>query len=198
MKAVAIHDFDRHFQIARSTGLKLNSFVASCTGWWVAEKTGNIQDCIEINDRKDRSMESYMRAAPPPNYEVSVFLCNAGVFFGVETHHQHLQPRRDLSRLYEYAGINNIQQAEEGYRSSAEYANFRATARSSADWLTHLHPEHADVALIRAVLSFFKAARTVELSWLDDLPPADTTTLHSYFDSHILSDNTACADRRGV
>jgi hypothetical protein len=32
--------------------------------------------------------------------------------------------------------------------------------------------------MMRAVLSFSKAARTVELSWLDDLPPADATTLH--------------------
>ena len=126
-------------------------------------------------------MESHMRAAPPPNFEVPLFLCNAGVFVGVETHHQHLQPRRDLSRLFEYAGINNTQQAEEGYRSSAEYAGFRATAKSSADGLTHNHPGHADVALIRAVLSFSEAVRTVELSWLDDLPPADTTTLHCTF-----------------
>jgi hypothetical protein len=31
---------------------------------------------------------------------------------------------------------------------------------------------------MRAVLSFSKAARIVELSWLADLPPADATTLH--------------------
>jgi hypothetical protein len=178
MKAVSIHDFDRHFQIARSTTFKYNKLCVMQVEWWVAEETGNIQDCVEICDRKDRVMESYMRAAPLPSYEVPFFLHNAGVFVGVETHHQHLQPRRDLSRLFEYAGINNTQQAEEGYRSSAEYATVRAIARSSADGLTHIHPVHADVAMIRAVLSFSKAARTVELSWLDDLPPADTTTLH--------------------
>jgi hypothetical protein len=32
--------------------------------------------------------------------------------------------------------------------------------------------------MIRAALNFSKAARTVELGWLDDLPSADTTTLH--------------------
>jgi hypothetical protein len=178
MKAVSIHDFDRHFQIARNTTYKYNSLCGMQVEWWVAEKTGNVQDCIEICDRKDRLMESYMRAAPLPFYEVSFFLCNTGVFVGVETHHQHLQPRRDLSRLFEYAGINNMQQAEEGYRSSAEYAGFRTAAKSTADGLTHLHPEHANVALIRAVLSFSVAACAVELGWLDDLPPADATTMH--------------------
>jgi hypothetical protein len=178
MKAVAIHDFDRHFQIARNTAFKYNHLFGMQVEWWVAEKTGNVQDCVEINDRKDRVMESYMRAAPPPNMEVPFFLHNAGAFVGVETYHQHLQPTRDLSRLFEYAGINNIQHAEEGYRSSAEYAIFRTIAKSSADGLTHIYPEHATVSMIRAVLSFSKAARTVELSWLDDLPPADTTTLH--------------------
>jgi hypothetical protein len=181
MKAVSIHNFDRHFQVVRNAAFKMDVFVAMFAGWWVAEKTGNIQDCIEIDDRKDNVMESYMRAAPSPYLEVSAFLCSAAAFVGVETHLQHLQPRRDLSRFYEYAGINNIQQAEEGYRASAEYAWFRAIAKSTADGLTHIHPEHAHVALIRAVLSFSKAARTVELSWLDDLPPADATTLHCTF-----------------
>jgi hypothetical protein len=181
MKQISIHDFDRHFQIARSTTLKYNGFLGLQPQCWVVEKTGNVQDCIEINDRKNRTMESYMQAAPPPNYEVPFYLTGRGAFVGVEAHHQHLQPRRDLSRFFEYAGIDNVQQAEEGYRSSAEFASsngFHATSKSSADGLTHIYPEHAVVSLIRAVLSFSVAARTVELSWLDDLPPADATTLH--------------------
>jgi hypothetical protein len=96
----------------------------------------------------------------------------------VEAHHQHLQPRRDLARFFQYAGIDNVQQAKEGYCSSAELAYNRQLSKSSADGLTHIYHEHAVVSQIRAVLSFSKAARTVELSWLDDLPPADTTTLH--------------------
>jgi hypothetical protein len=95
----------------------------------------------------------------------------------VEAHHQHLQPRRDLSRFFEYAGITNVQQAEEGYRSSAESAYFRSVSKSSADGLTHMYHEHAMVSHIRAVLSF-SVVRTSELSWLNDLPPADATTLH--------------------
>jgi hypothetical protein len=66
---------------------------------------------------------------------------------------------------------------EEGYRSSAEHAYFRSASKSSADGLTYMYHEHDVVSHIRAVLSF-SVARTVELSWLDDMPPADATTLH--------------------
>jgi hypothetical protein len=178
MKGISIHDFDRHFQITRSTAFKYNIYLWLQCSWWVVEKTGNVQDCIEINDRKNRAMESYMRAAPPPNLEVPLSLSGRSDFVGVEAHHHHLQPRRDLSRFFEYAGIDNAEQAEEGCRSSAEYVVYRTTSKSSADGLTHIYHEHAVVSLIRAVLSFPVAARTVELTWLDDLPPADATTLH--------------------
>jgi hypothetical protein len=84
-----------------------------------------------------------------------------------------------MLRLLEYADINNTHQAEEGYRSSAEWAITRsALSGSSADGLHHTCPEHAMVAMIRAVLSLSVDARNVDLSWLDDLPPADATTLH--------------------
>jgi hypothetical protein len=96
-----------------------------------------------------------------------------------------MQPRRDLSRFFEYAGIADVQQAEEGYRSSAEYAYIRLTSKSSADGLTHSYHEHAMVSHKRAVLSFSVASPTVELSWLDDLPPADATTLHCTYTSAL-------------
>jgi hypothetical protein len=75
-------------------------------------------------------------------------------------------------------GIDNTQHAEEVCRSSAEHTIFRAMASSSADGLTHLWHEHTMIALLRAVLSFAVGTCGVELSWLDDLPPADATTLH--------------------
>jgi hypothetical protein len=146
--------------------------------WHIAEKTGNIQHCIEINDQQYRAMESYMRAAPPPGWDVPFFSATRGVFVGVETHHQHLQPRQNFTGLLKYAGINNTQQAEEVYRSSAEWMIFRSISKSSVDGLAHILPEHAVVAMIRAVLSFSMGSRDVELGWLDELPPASTTTLH--------------------
>jgi hypothetical protein len=178
-KAVSIHSFDRHFQIARTTAFTFDFFLSFQYEWWIAEKTGNAGDCIETNNRKNQAMESYTRAAPPPSHDFPHFLaCRAG-FFGVEAHHQHLQPRRDISRFFEYAGIDSTQQAEEGYRSSIEFTIYRDVfSKSSADGLTHLFSEHAVVSLIRALLSFSMAARTVELSWLDNLPPPDATTLH--------------------
>jgi hypothetical protein len=178
MKAVSIHDFDRHFEIARSTAFKFDVFLALQHEWLVVEKTGNVQDCIEMNDRTYRGMESYIRAAPPANYEVPYFLNSCGAYVGVEAHLQHVQPRRDLLRFFAYAGISNVHQAEEGYRSSAEYAIYHSNSNSTADGLTHIYHEHAVVSMIRAVLSFSVAAPTVELSWLDELPPADATTLH--------------------
>jgi hypothetical protein len=179
MKVMSIHNFDRHFQIARTTAYRVDQLFIGNYEWYAGEKTGNVQDSIDINDVEIKNMESYMRAAPPPMSEVPFFLSNRAAFVGVETHNQHLQPRRDLfSRFYEYAGINTVQQTEEGYRSSAEYAYFRATSKSSVDGFSHIYPEHATVSMIRAVLSLSKAAHTVEQSWLDDLPPADATTLH--------------------
>jgi hypothetical protein len=75
-------------------------------------------------------------------------------------------------------GIDTTQHAEDGYRSSAEHAIYRAAASSTADGLAHHWHEHTMVALLRAVPSFAVGTRDVELSWLDDLPPADATTLH--------------------
>jgi hypothetical protein len=180
IKAISVYTFDRHFQIARATGFRLDGLLTWPYGWWLAEKTGNVQDCIEYNAQINRGMDSsYMRAAPPPNYEIPFHLSCRGAFVGVEAHHQHMQPRRNLLRLFEYAGINNVQQAEEGYRSSAEFAFFHAISKSSADGLTHIYSEQAMDCLIRAELSFTEVAGTdVDLRWLDDLPPADATTLH--------------------
>jgi hypothetical protein len=79
-------------------------------------------------------------------------------------------------------GINDVQQAEEGYRSSAETSTFRSIAMapttSSADGLTHIFPEHALVAQIRALLSFSVGMHDTDPSWLDGLPPADATTMY--------------------
>jgi hypothetical protein len=178
MEAVAVHAFDRHFQIARTTTFRVEMLLVLTTEWCVAEKTGNIQHCIDINDRKYRTMESYLRAAPPPSLDLAYYLCGRGSFVGVEAHHQHLQPRQNVLRLLEYASINDTQQAEEGYRSSAEWRICRTLSASSADGLHHMNPEHAMVAMIRALLSLSVDARNVDLSWLDDLPPADAATLH--------------------
>jgi hypothetical protein len=178
MKASLIYNFDRHFQIARTVGFRYDTFLTQKRNWVAAEKTGNVQCCIEVNDRHNRAMESYMRADPPLSIEVPLSLLDRGAFLGVEAHHQHLQLRRDLSRFFEYAGINSIVQAKDGYRSSPKCAYLRTTAKSTADGLVHIYHEHAMLSMIHAVLSFSEAARTVELSWLDDMPPADTTTLH--------------------
>jgi hypothetical protein len=149
MKAISIHNFDRHFQIARTTAFRFDTLFGGNYEWYVGEKTGNVQDSIDFNDVEIKYMESYMRAGPPPMCEVPFFLSNRAAFVGLETHNQHLQPRRDLlSRFYEYAGINTVQQTEEGYRSSAEYAYFRATSKSSVDGFSHIYPEHATVSMI--------------------------------------------------
>jgi hypothetical protein len=184
--AVLVYNFDRHFQIARSTAFRMDAHLFLQTEWWSTEKTGNVQDCIEINDRKYRAMESYIRADPLPGAVVFCVICRHGAFVGVEAHHQHLQPRQDFSRLFEYAGINNVHQAEEGYRSSAQFTYHRSTSKASADGLSHIYHEHAVVAMLRAVMSFSVAARTMELSWLDGLPPANATTLHCTSSSAVL------------
>jgi hypothetical protein len=182
MESIFAYSFDRHFQIARSIGFRFDATLMCSSAWSIPEKTGNIQDCIEVNDRNYQAMESYMRAAPSPNMELSHSLHARGVFFGIETHHQHLQPRQNIAGVLKYMGINDVQQAEEGYRSSAESTTFRSIAMaptgSSADGLTHLFPEHALVAQIRALLSFSVGMHDTDLSWLDGLPPADATTLY--------------------
>jgi hypothetical protein len=178
MEAISVHAFDRHFQIARSTTYRFEVLLFVPIEGHIAEKTGNVQDCIEINDRKFRAIESYMRAAPSPGMEVFTFGTGRGGFVGVEAHHQHLQPKQNLTGFFKYAGINTTQQAEEGYRSSAEWGVMRAISSSSPDGLTHLFHEHFLVALIRAILTFSVGTRDVELSWLDDLPPADATTMY--------------------
>jgi hypothetical protein len=188
IEAISVHDFHRHFQIARSTAFRGDSLMVGAVEWTVADKTGNIQGCIEINDKKYRAMELYMRAAPPPFQDMPYFLTARGAFVGVEAHHQHLQPRQNITGALKYMGINNAKQAEEGFRSSAEWVFFRSTTSSSADGLAHLFPEHMFVALIRAVLSLSAVGtRNVELSWLDELPPADATTLHCTALSNCLT-----------
>jgi hypothetical protein len=186
MEAVSVHAFDRHFQIARTTAFMTDLLLTASLEWYVAEKAGNVQHCIDINDRTYQTMESYMRAAPSPGIEVSYFLLTRSSFVGVEAYHQHLQPRQNILRLLEYAGINDTQQAGEGYRSSAEWAYLRSVSRSSADGLSHTSPEHTVVAMIRALLSFSVDARNVDLNWLDDLPPADATTLYDTSISNLV------------
>jgi hypothetical protein len=187
MKTMSIYNFDRHFQIARTIAMRYDMFLALKRAGYVAEKTGNVQYCIEFNGRHNRAMESYMRADPPPHLEVGFSLFGRCEFVGVEVHHQHLQTRRNLSRFFEYAGINDPQQTEEGFRSSSQLGYFRSATRSTADGLAHIFPEHCNVSIIRAVLSFAVAARTMELSWLDSMPTADATTLHCTSSSSMFA-----------
>jgi hypothetical protein len=184
MEAISIYKFDRHFQIARSTTSRNDTLLSFAVEVFIAEKTGNIQQCIEINDRKYRSIESYMRAAPSAYFEIPLFLYTRGVFIGTETHLQHLQPHHNLSGVLKYAGFRSTQQAEEGYRSSAEYASVRAITTSSVDGLHHLYPEHAQVALIRALMSL--SVDNMDLSWLDSLPPADAPPMYDLASSAMI------------
>jgi hypothetical protein len=179
MEPISVYDFDRHFQIGRSTSYRADLFLCfPLLEGNVVEKTCNIQHCIEINDRRYRAAESYIRAAPLPSFELPYFLWGRCDFIGAETHYQHLQPRRDFLRYFKYLCIDNTQQILEGYRSSAEFSFMRMLSRSSVDGLHHLYPEHSMFALTCAVMTFLVNAREVELSWLDDLPPAGATTLH--------------------
>jgi hypothetical protein len=186
MDAVSIHDFDRHFQIARSTAFRTDILVIFANEWHVAEKTGNIQHCIEVNNEKHRAMESYMRAAPPTGQEVSCYLASLRMFVGVETCHQHLAPRQNITGVLKYAGIRDTPQAEEGYRSSAEFV-LRSIAHASADGLTHMLHDDMVVAMIRALLSFSMDTRDVDLSWLEDLPPADAPLLYDITWNSVFS-----------
>jgi hypothetical protein len=178
MDAVSVHDFDRIFQITRNTAFRMNMLVFYSVEWHVTEKTGNIHHCIGVNNEKHRFMESYMRAAPPTGQEIWGFFGGRCGFVGVETHHQHLQPRESITGLLKYTDIHNTQQAQEGYRSSAEYTFFRSIRSSSADGLTHIFHDDTAVSIIRALLSLSKDTRDMELSWLEDLPPADAPTLY--------------------
>jgi hypothetical protein len=177
MEVLSVYDFDRHFQIARATTFKLDWIVPGMFGWYVPEKSGNVQQCIEIMDQNSRALESYMRAAPPPGIEFSCIIWSQGSFIGVEAHHQLLKPKHLMLRHFKYAGINCTQQAQEGYCASAECEFWRSIAGSSTDGLTHMLHDHAMVAMTRAILSFSVGTSNVELSWLDGLPPADATTL---------------------
>jgi hypothetical protein len=185
MEAILVHTFDRHFQIARTTGFRLDTLLCVAVEGYIAEKTGNVQHCIDINDRQYRFMESYLRVCPPPGVDLQHLIVERCSFVGIEAYHQHLQPRQNNLRLLEYVGTSNTQQAEEGYRSSAEWTHFRSVSGSSADGLHHIFPEHAIVAMIRALLSLSVDAPNVDLSWLDDLPPADATTLFDLSNSAI-------------
>jgi hypothetical protein len=81
-------------------------------------------------------------------------------------------------RHFQYAGINSTQQAEEGYRSSTEFAYFRSVSKLSPDGLHSVFHEHVLLSMLHAVLSFSGGARDVDLSWLDNMPPADAITMH--------------------
>jgi hypothetical protein len=186
IEAISVHDFNRHFLIARSTTYRMDLVIMFAIEWSALEKTGNVQHCIEINEKKYRAMESYMRAAPPPGAELGAVSTGLGSFVGVEAHHQHLRPRRNITGVFKCAGINSIQEVEGGYLSSAEFEFYQYMARSSADGLTHMFHEHAWVAMMRAVLSFAADTRDVELSWLDELPPVETTTLFDTCWSAVL------------
>jgi hypothetical protein len=181
MKALSVYAFDRHFQIARSTASRNDVFHTIPIEWHIAEKTGNIEDCAAMNERKYRAMGSYIRASPSPGNELGFFVFGRNAFVGIESHHAHLQPRQNIARLLAYAGMANVQEAEECWRSSAECRLLRAFLRSSSDGLYHSFHEHAMVGLMRGALTLATQSTgtsTVDASWLDDLPPADASTLH--------------------
>jgi hypothetical protein len=178
MKAISVYNFVRHFQIARSSTNRTDRFLMNSIAYDVAEKTGSIKDCVAINERRYDVSEAYIRASPPPSLDFGGLIMSQGVFLGVESNHLQLQPRHNVKQLLEYAGMANIQDAENCWRSSAEWGPCRALAKPSSDGITHMFPDHAMIGRIRAMLSFAVGADKIDTTWLNDLPPADTPTLH--------------------
>jgi hypothetical protein len=186
MAAIAVYQFGRHFQIARTIGSRGDTVLHTPIEWHVAERTGNLQQCIEINERKYLAMGAYIQASPVPGSDLSSFLASRGAFFGAEElgrmRQGHslvpLQPRQKLARLLAYAGIAETSQVEAAYHSSAEWGYCRAMARSSSDGLHHEYHAHAYVALMRALSTMVSSARDLDTSWLDGLPPSNASTLH--------------------
>jgi hypothetical protein len=185
MKAISMYKFTRHFQIARSTGARFDLFCGAAIAHEVAEKTGNIEDCIAITERQQHGTEAYVHASPPPATDFCTTISSLGVFLGVEPHHMLLKPRQNVKQLLAYGGMANMEEAESCYCSSAEFAPVRAVARSSSDGLYHAFRAPAAVTCMRAVLSFALGVDTTDTSWLNDLPSADVPTLHCVGNSSI-------------
>jgi hypothetical protein len=134
-------------------------------------------------------MEAYMHASPPPSWDFSYAVLAQVNVVGVEAHHLHLHPRQNVPRLLEYMGISNIEETEDCYRSSAEWGFFRRLCKSSNGGMHQMH-EHAMVNLIRSIHSLSKDTRTIDWKWLDELPPADTPTMHCTSEAGMQSTTT--------
>jgi hypothetical protein len=62
METVSVYEFERHFQVARITTFRTDGLLYAPFEVVVAEKTGNIQDCIEITQRPKVSSHGVVHA----------------------------------------------------------------------------------------------------------------------------------------
>jgi hypothetical protein len=189
MSIVAGQTFDRHHLIWRSVGMRYCMFVAYSLPTNPAEKTGDTQQLVDTAGCIAKYMLAYSRASPPPSLDVFHSLCTFTTFTGIELP-SHLQPLyQSVRRFYGAYGVQSPAAALEWYLSSAEFGYWHQAACSSSDGLHHR--AHPDAYSNLCSAGFTLAAGDTsgfDMGWLDDLPPADSSTLRC---THIEASHPA-------
>jgi hypothetical protein len=175
--------YERHFSISQGIGLRYDTFLAYPCAQVVAEHCGDVQQMVQIFQPQLGGMRKFIESGVPGFELPSFLLYSSGSYTGLELEALHPFGKEVAKLLESCEGrYTDPSECKEWYESSAEFSAWRANksygeGRASKDGRHHTMTKSTTIAHIQAVLSLASMGN-FELSWLDNLPAADSPNLH--------------------
>jgi hypothetical protein len=177
--------YERHFSISQGIGLRCDIFLIYPCAQSVAEHCGDVQQMVQTFQAQLGGMREFIKSGVP-GMELPHFMLNTSSM-GLELEALHPFGKEVAELLESCKGrYTDPSECKEWYESSAEFSAWRAhkgygEGRASKDGRHHTFPKSTTIAHIQASLSLSLASMgssNFELSWLGNLPTADSPNLH--------------------
>jgi hypothetical protein len=177
--------FERHSFISQGIGMRYDIFLARPCAQGMAEHCGDVQQIVQIFQAQLGGMRKFIKRGVP-GFELPMFMMLTG-YMGLELETLHPFGKEVAELLESCEGrCTDPSECKEWYESSAEFSAWRGNksygeGRASKDGRHHTWPKSTSIAHIQATLSLSLASmdsRNFELSWLGNLPAADSPNLH--------------------
>jgi hypothetical protein len=204
MDSLLCINFKRHHEIGRSSVTNFLPIFQVFPGY-VAEKTGDLQQLLDLFNHQRQYAEAYVSAIEPFSADSNVedfHFCLCGCLVGVET--THFYPFREkLLRAYQLGGLATAQEMQDAYEQFPTYRAFldggfavnddglvRAFSFFSVTYHSHLalfapiyqhhffHPHYMVTCMFAAFCLASPEPSGIDMSYMGTLPLPDAPTLH--------------------
>jgi hypothetical protein len=176
--------FDRHFMISQGIGSRSDNSLCLTHARGLAEYCGDVQQMVQLFEKQLDGMRKFIKRGVPGMELPSYVLYAPSSFTGLELNALHTFGNEVAGLLETCEGRCTDPSECEGWYGSADWGAFTGRVgegRSSKDGLHHFYLKPGTISNLQAIVSLCLASTgtsNFDLTWLDNLPAADDSTLH--------------------